>query len=132
MSSAHLSIGTAPSLLFAILLNPSFSSTDVRNSLSEFCAQHSFKFSANRWLEISWFSYMVRVSRRSTVAFGKQMLRESSRSVNRAALQRRIQAMEIRCYRKILRISYKDNVTNEEVRAKPSRLSNHTKSSRPS
>ena len=27
-------------------------------------------------------------------------------------------AMEMRCYRKILRISYKDHVTNEEVRAK--------------
>ena len=26
--------------------------------------------------------------------------------------------METRCYRKILRISYKDHVTNEEVRAK--------------
>ena len=26
--------------------------------------------------------------------------------------------MEMRCYRKIIRISYKDNVTNEEVRAK--------------
>ena len=35
-----------------------------------------------------------------------------------AELQRRIQAMELRCYRKILRISYKDHVTNEEVRAK--------------
>ena len=35
-----------------------------------------------------------------------------------AALQRRIQAMEMRCYRKILRISYKDHATNEEVRAK--------------
>ena len=33
-------------------------------------------------------------------------------------LQRRIQAMEMRCYRKILAISYKDHVTNEEVRAK--------------
>ena len=33
-------------------------------------------------------------------------------------LQRRIQAMEMRCYHKILRISYKDHVTNEEVRAK--------------
>ena len=33
-------------------------------------------------------------------------------------LHRRIQAMEMRCYRKILRISYKDHVTNEEVRAK--------------
>ena len=35
-----------------------------------------------------------------------------------AELQRRIQAMEMRCYRKILRISYKDHATNEEVRAK--------------
>ena len=26
--------------------------------------------------------------------------------------------MEIRCYRKILRISYKDHVTNKEVRVK--------------
>ena len=33
-------------------------------------------------------------------------------------LLRRIQAMEMRCYRKILHISYKDHVTNEEVRAK--------------
>ena len=35
-----------------------------------------------------------------------------------AELQRRIQAMEMRCYRKILQISYKHHVTNEEVRAK--------------
>ena len=35
-----------------------------------------------------------------------------------AELQRRIQAMEMRCYRKILGISYKDHVTNKEVRAK--------------
>ena len=35
-----------------------------------------------------------------------------------AELQRRLQAMEMRCYRKMLRISYKDQVTNEEVRAK--------------
>ena len=35
-----------------------------------------------------------------------------------AELKRRIQAMEMRCYRKILRISYKDHVTNEEVCAK--------------
>ena len=35
-----------------------------------------------------------------------------------AELQRRIQAMEMRCYHKILRISYKDHVTNEEVCAK--------------
>ena len=33
-------------------------------------------------------------------------------------LQRRIQATEMRCYRKIQCISYKDHVTNEEVRAK--------------
>ena len=35
-----------------------------------------------------------------------------------AELQRRIQAMEMRSYRKILHISYKDHVTDEEVRAK--------------
>ena len=35
-----------------------------------------------------------------------------------AELQRRIQAVEMRCYRKILLILYKDHVTNEEVRAK--------------
>ena len=35
-----------------------------------------------------------------------------------AELQRRIQTMEMGCYRKILHISYKDHVTNEEVRAK--------------
>ena len=35
-----------------------------------------------------------------------------------AELQKRIQAMEMRCYRKLLHISCKDRVTNEEVRAK--------------
>ena len=35
-----------------------------------------------------------------------------------AELQRRIQAMEMRCYCKILHISHKDHVTNKEVRAK--------------
>ena len=35
-----------------------------------------------------------------------------------AELQRRIQAMEMECCRKILCISYKDHITNEEVRAK--------------
>ena len=34
-----------------------------------------------------------------------------------AELQRRIQAIEMRCYCKILHISYKDHVTNGEVRA---------------
>jgi len=32
-----------------------------------------------------------------------------------AELQRRIKALEMRCYRKILNISYKDHITNEEV-----------------
>ena len=35
-----------------------------------------------------------------------------------AELKRNIQAMEMRCYRKTPRISYKDHVTNEEVRTK--------------
>ena len=35
-----------------------------------------------------------------------------------AELQKRIQAIEMSCYRKILLMSYKDHVTNEEVRAK--------------
>ena len=33
-----------------------------------------------------------------------------------AELQGRLQAIEMRCYRKIQHISYKDHVTNEEVR----------------
>ena len=33
-----------------------------------------------------------------------------------AELQRRRQVIEMRCYCKILRISYKDHVTDEEVR----------------
>ena len=35
-----------------------------------------------------------------------------------AELQRRIQAMDLRCYRQRRHISYKDHVTNEEVHAK--------------
>ena len=35
-----------------------------------------------------------------------------------AELQRKIQVIEMRCYRKILHISYQDHVTNKEVRAK--------------
>ena len=35
-----------------------------------------------------------------------------------AELQRRIKATEMRCYRKMLHISYTHPVTNEEVRAK--------------
>ena len=33
-----------------------------------------------------------------------------------AEIERRIQALEMRCYRRLLNISYKDNVTKEEVR----------------
>ena len=33
-----------------------------------------------------------------------------------AEIERRIQALEIRCYRRLLNISYKDHVKNEEVR----------------
>ena len=33
-----------------------------------------------------------------------------------AEIERRIQALEMRCYRRLLYISYKDHVTNEEVR----------------
>ena len=35
-----------------------------------------------------------------------------------AEIQRRIQAMEMMCYRKMLHILYKVHVTNQEVRAK--------------
>ena len=35
-----------------------------------------------------------------------------------AELQRRVQAMEMRCHRKMVHISYKDHVTIEEGRAK--------------
>ena len=34
----------------------------------------------------------------------------------KAEIERRIQALEMRCYRTLLNISYKDHVTNEEVR----------------
>ena len=33
-----------------------------------------------------------------------------------ADIERRIQALEMRCYRRLLNISYKDHVTNEEIR----------------
>ena len=35
-----------------------------------------------------------------------------------AELEKRKQAFEMRCYRRLLNISYKDHVTNEEVRRK--------------
>ena len=44
-----------------------------------------------------------------------------------AELQRSIQTTEMRCYRKILHILYKDRVTHEEVRAKIQQANGHTK-----
>ena len=44
-----------------------------------------------------------------------------------AELQRRIQAMKMRYYRKILHISYKDHVTNEESVPRSSRQLDHMK-----
>ena len=35
-----------------------------------------------------------------------------------AELEKRTQAFEMRCYRRLLNISYKDHVTNEEVHRK--------------
>ena len=35
-----------------------------------------------------------------------------------AEVERRIQALEMRCYRRLLNISYKDHVANEEVRSR--------------
>ena len=42
-----------------------------------------------------------------------------------AELQRKIQAVEIRCFRRILGISYTDHITNEEVRRTISRHVKH-------
>ena len=46
-----------------------------------------------------------------------------------AELQRRIQVMEMRCYRKILRISYKDHVPTRKSVLRSSRQSDHMKTS---
>ena len=35
-----------------------------------------------------------------------------------ADIERRIQALEMRCFRKLLGISYRDHITNEEVKAR--------------
>ena len=51
------------------------------------------------------------------------------RSLVTSILQRRIQAMEMRCYCNILRISYNNSVTNEEIHARSSGQMNHTKTS---
>ena len=39
-----------------------------------------------------------------------------------AEIERRIQALEMRCYRRLLNISYNDHVTNEEVQNRISRM----------
>ena len=39
-----------------------------------------------------------------------------------AELEKRMQAFAMRCYRRILNISYKDNVTNEEVAERSKQL----------
>ena len=44
-----------------------------------------------------------------------------------AEVQRRIQAMEMRCYPKISHISYKDHITNNEVHAKIQQAIDHMK-----
>ena len=41
---------------------------------------------------------------------------EIERRTLTAEIERRIQTFEMRCYRKLMNISYKDHVTNEEVR----------------
>ena len=46
-----------------------------------------------------------------------------------AELIRRIQAMEMRCYHKILNISYKDHVTDKKSVPRSNRQSDHTKTS---
>ena len=42
--------------------------------------------------------------------------------VSSLEIERRIQALEMRCYRRLLNISYEDHVTNEEVRNRIQRL----------
>ena len=49
-----------------------------------------------------------------------------------AELQRRIQAMEMRCYRKVLHISYKDMLPTRKSVPRSSRQLDHTKTSCPS
>ena len=63
---------------------------------------------------VSWLFMMVRGDRGICLSSKIRLIR----SLVTAELQRRIQAMEMRCYRKILCISYKDHVTYQEVRAK--------------
>ena len=78
---------------------------------------------------LSWLEHWNCASKKLIIIFGKAIilviilvraifLYACESWTLTAELQRRMQVMEMRCYRKILRISYKDHVTNEQVRAK--------------
>ena len=49
-------------------------------------------------------------------AWGERVYQKVKWVTLTAEIERRIQALEMRCYRRLLNISYKDHVTNEEVR----------------
>ena len=70
------------------------------------------------YLSVLGPSRISRISRRMRSLVTSTFLYACESWTLTAELQRRIQAMEMRCYRKILGISYNDHVTNEEVRAK--------------
>ena len=72
-------------------------------------------------VDIAAFGMSMRCVVRGPKARRKYVAQCRTRSASTkltAELQRRMQAMKMRCYRKILSISYRDHVTNEEVRAK--------------
>ena len=91
--------GSKPEILSRIAL-PTAALTRLKPVWHDRSVSHSFKIRLMRSLVTSIFLYAC-----------------ESWTLT-AELQRRIQAMKMRCYRKTLRISYKDHVTNEEVRAK--------------
>ena len=67
---------------------------------------------------LPWYKFSVpRYDRMCRLVSSVFLYARESRTLT-AELQRRIQTMEMRCYHKILRISYKDHVNNEKVRAK--------------
>ena len=70
-------------------------------------------------LKIIWrdknISLAPKVKLMRTLVLSTFLFACESRTVT-AEIERRIQALEMRCYRRLLNISYKDHVTNEEVR----------------
>ena len=68
---AYLSTESVPSLMRAVFLDLSFSTTSVHSCLSELCVQGCFKCSLNLGLEISWVLHTAQVSLRRAFAFGK-------------------------------------------------------------